>query len=274
MTKAARCATRRLLYAMPVGAAPPLRGPSSWPATRRSPQSSIWWRGTSRRRRRRYVRPCSTAAAACHRPGRASKVGNDRTSELDGRHQVGGDHDLELLVGQVPSRAEDARADVGDHHVDPLQMGFSSPGCCWPLRCRLAGCLFIVSPWPLAAIPARQDCFTGSAGQWLGYPGASRAGPGADRATDRQLAGPSLSAPAPVQPPDPAGLPGSKTSCRGPTQWRSSQLIKPRPALAVAGSVAGIAGCVAPPAMTPSMRAASRGQLPARRSLPAASAGR
>lgn len=44
------------------------------------------------------------------------------------------------------------------------------------------GCLFIVSPWPLTAEtrqPARQDCLTGPTRQWLRYPGASRAGPGA-----------------------------------------------------------------------------------------------
>jgi hypothetical protein len=47
--------------------------------------------------------------------------------------------------------------------------------------------------------------------------------------------------------------PGSKTSSRDPAHSRSSQLIKPWPALAVARSMAGIADCVATPAMTPSM---------------------
>jgi hypothetical protein len=177
----------------------------------------IWWRGTSRRRGRRCVRPCSTAAAACRRPGRASKAGGDRTGEPDGPRQVGGDHDLDLVVGQVLGRAEDAQAGVEYHRVDPLQMGFSSPGrgpgWCWPSRCRLPGRLFhrlAVAAAAETGQPARRDCFTGPTGQWPGYPGASRAGPGADRATDRQLAGWSLSAPAPAPPPDPAGLPGAR----------------------------------------------------------------
>ena len=42
-------------------------------------------------------------------------------------------------------------------------------------------------------------------------PAASRAGPGADRATGRQLAGPSRSAPAPAPAPDAAGLTGART---------------------------------------------------------------
>ena len=120
------------------------------------------------------------------------------------------------------------------------------------------GCLFIVSPWPLTAEtrqPARQDCLTRPTRQWLRYPGASRAGPGADRATHRQLAESSLSAPAPAPGPGPGGpARGSKTSSRDPAHSRSSQLIKPWPALAVARSMAGIADCVATPAMTPSMR--------------------
>jgi len=75
-------------------------------------------------------------------------------------------------------------------------------------------------PWPLPAEtrqPARQDCLTRPARQWLRYPGASRAGPGADRAADGQLAESSLSAPAPAPAPGP-GRParGSKTSCRDP----------------------------------------------------------
>ena len=82
------------------------------------------------------------------------------------------------------------------------------------------GCLFIVSPWPLTAEtrqPARQDCLTGPTRQWLRYPGASRAGPGADRATDRQLAESSLSAPAPAPASGPGGpARGSKTSCATP----------------------------------------------------------
>jgi hypothetical protein len=127
-----------------------------------------------------------------------------------------------------------------------------------PSRCRLPGCLLIVSPWPLTAEtrqPARQDCLTRPTRQWLRYPGASRAGPGADRATDRQLAESSSQHPPQRPPPDPAApARGSKTSSRDPAHSRSSQLIKPWPALAVARSMAGIADCVATPAMTPSMR--------------------
>ena len=48
--------------------------------------------------------------------------------------------------------------------------------------------------------------------------------------------------------------PGLEDELRGPAHSRSSQLIKPWPALAVARSMAGIADCVATPAMTPSMR--------------------
>ena len=120
------------------------------------------------------------------------------------------------------------------------------------------GCLFIVSPWPLTAEtrqPAQQDCLTRPTRQWLRYPRASRAGPGADRATHRQLAESSLSAPAPAPAPGPGGpARGSKTSSRDPAHSRSSQLIKPWPGLAVARSMAGIADCVATPAMTLSMR--------------------
>jgi hypothetical protein len=80
----------------------------------------------------------------------------------------------------------------------------------------LPGCLFSVSPWPLTAgtrQPARQDCLTRPALQWLRYPGASRAGPGADRAADGQRAGSSLSAPAPAPASGPGGpARGSKTS--------------------------------------------------------------
>ena len=79
------------------------------------------------------------------------------------------------------------------------------------------GCLFIVSPWPLTAEtrqPARQDRLTRPTRQWLRYPGASRAGPGADRATDRQLAESSLSAPAPAPAPGQA-RPRTRRACPG-----------------------------------------------------------
>jgi hypothetical protein len=46
---------------------------------------------------------------------------DDRAGELDGRGQIGGDRGLDLVVGQVFGRAEDAEAGVGDHHVDPSQ---------------------------------------------------------------------------------------------------------------------------------------------------------
>ena len=77
--------------------------------------------------------------------------------------------------------------------------------------------------------------------QWLRHPAASRAGLGADRATDRQLAESSRSAPAPAPAPDAAGLTGARRrAARDPTHSRSSQLIKPWPALEVARSMAGI----------------------------------
>src|ERR1700724_1973883 len=52
-----------------------------------------------------------------------AQVGDDQTSQVDGGGQVGGNHLLHLLVGQVLCRAEDPEASVGHHHVDVLVSG-------------------------------------------------------------------------------------------------------------------------------------------------------
>ena len=118
------------------------------------------------------------------------------------------------------------------------------PGCCWPSRCRLPGCLFIASPWLLTAEtrqPARQDCLTRPARQWLRYPGLAQR-----QALTRRRTASGRIAPLSTRP----GAPRARRACVGLEDDLSRRSIgalqsadKPWPALAVAWSLAGIAVC-------------------------------
>jgi hypothetical protein len=56
-----------------------------------------------------------------------TQVGDDQTSQVDGGGQVGRNHLLHLVAGQVLCRAKDAEASIGHHHVNALVIGESLP---------------------------------------------------------------------------------------------------------------------------------------------------
>jgi len=52
-----------------------------------------------------------------------AQIRYDRAGQLDGRGQVGGDRVVDVGVGEFLGRAQDPVAGVGDHDVDPTELG-------------------------------------------------------------------------------------------------------------------------------------------------------